>query len=271
MNGWTIFGVERQTSFQDMNAISGDLYNKDGQIVRTNVPFSYIENGKFGKMVYSSHVNGLTITTDAANRLCVHTNENLSDANFDFTIWLGDNYKSIPLNFSQKSSAGFTFDHIEYSLESESSYTNLKTQEIIYNNKTGADIEMVYYLFSGASMETVFNSDDKKMFNYLGDNFKMRIPTGVRNDTLQYSGTKVAFNRNVNLTATNLSEETKLVTLPPGESKMKSNIEYLNFESSFKLYLRNNATKEIKTVTGSLQCQMPTGNYYLFINDRWIK
>jgi len=267
---WTIMGVER-TAFQDTNVISGDFYNKEGQIVMTNAPFSYIENDKFGKMVYSSHVNGLTITTGTEKRLCVYTNENLSDANFDFTIWLGDNYKSIPLVFSQKPSAGFTFDHIEYNLEPESGYTNFKTQEIIYNNNTGADIDVVYYLFSGVSMETVFNSDDKKMFNYLGDNYRMVIPTGVRNDTLLYSGTLVPFNRDVNQTVSDLNDVTKQVTLPQGESIIRKNIEYLYFESSFKLYLRNNATTNMKIVTGSLQCQMPTGSYYLFINDRWIK
>lgn len=267
---WTIIGVERQTSFQDLNVISGEFYNEDGQIVMTDVPFSYINNDKLGKMVYSNHVNGLTITTDTENRLRVHTNENLSAANFDFTIWLGDNYKSIPLHFSQKPSAGFTFDHIEYNLEPESCYTNFKTKEIIYNNM-GADIDVEYYIFSGVSMKTVFYSDDKKTFNYLGENYRMEIPTGVRNDTFQYSGTKVPFNRDVHHTVTDLSDITKQVTIPQGESKIKTNIEYLNFESSFKLYLHNNATNDIKTVAGSLQCQMPTGSYYLFINDRWIK
>lgn len=267
---WTIFGVERN-AFQDTIVISGDLYNKDGQMVMTDVSFSYIENSKFGKMVYSSHVNGLTITTDTEKRLCVYTHENLSDTNFDFTIWVGDNYKSIPLYFSQKPSGGFTFDHIEYNLKSESCYTDYKSQEIIHHNMTGVDIDMVYYVFSGVSMKTVFNSDDKKMFNYLGDSHRMEVPTGVINGTLQYSGNMVQFNRDVNHNVSDLNDVTKQVTLPQGKSIIRKNIEYLYFESSFTLYLRNNATNNMKIVNGSLQCQMPTGNYYLFINDRWIK
>lgn len=265
---WRILSVDDQLNPPGVK-FRGKLYDENGKMEGNyDVDFFQINLTK-GKLIYTGSQNGFTISRNKDNAIDISVDENLKTDSFKFTVWIGDNYKEIPINITQAPSSGYTFDHItyQYKLSNYHKEWQTTTDSIIVHGDT---LRSEISLFTGKHHEFLFSSDNPKAFGYLSAPLTVDIPSGQKDSTIFFGSDKALYQPEAQQGNLPFDNITQKIVLPPGGSQLRVDIAYEYFDTDYTLYLRNNRTGQIKSINGVFHSKMPINTeYFVFVNNKW--
>ena len=259
---WGVLSVD-QSNNSSINEFYGKVYDENGTILYNYVTFYQNPLKQKGKLVYQSSLNGFTVKRSDDKKIEISVDENLSDQDFRFTVWIGDYDKNIPIHITQVPSAGYDFDHINYSLTPMSYYQNWEesnTNLVIYNHSDNP-MTVGVSIFSDERQSFTFSSQNPKAFAFLKPDVQVAIPDSVINDEIKISSKKTYYKDSEQKTPPPFEDVKKTITFEKGKTKITKILEYSYFNADYTLYIRNRKTGKVKSVTGTLHCKMLTGKY----------
>jgi hypothetical protein len=264
---WSVLSVDSAAQ-PSSSLFYGILYDSDGHAISDyDVPF-YQNAASRGKMVYVGRKNGFTVSRMEDKSVTIYTDENLAGTDFKFTVWIGNRYTTIPVHVTQSVSKGYSFDHITYDYISNSCKKELVGSFDSINVNSDTSITMECSVFSGESRFVSFVSDNRKAFSYTVNSLSVDIPVGVVDSALQYTNEKMYYKMYGQRGHLPFNDVTKTLVLPVGKSEIKKILEYEMFDADYTLFVRRNATGELKSVKGKFHSRVPTGVYYLLLNGK---
>lgn len=152
-------------------------------------------------------------------------------------------------------STNFSFDRIEYTLESGGEMEeSVKTNDpITINNNTSVEQEYVFNPRDHAYDKVTFSCGDSRAFEFTGDEQKVKVPVSISEDgTFQYDdGARWFYLEGDQQVKPELGSETTL-SIPPHHSLVvNSSFTCIAIPADYKLYLRGNEFGEELIIDGS--------------------
>jgi len=265
---WGILSVDQSNNSLN-NEFYGKVYDENGKILSNYVTFYGNPLKQKGKLVYQSSLNGFTVNRSDDKKIEISVDENLSDQDFKFTVWIGDYDKNIPIHITQEPSAGYDFDHINYSLTPMTYYQNWEESNtnLVIDNHNDNPITIGVSIFSGEKQSFTFSSQDPKAFAFLKPDTQVTIPDSVINDEIKISNKKTYYKDSEQKTPLPFEDVKKTLTFEKGKTKVIKILEYSYFDADYTLYVRNRKTGKIKSITGTFHAKILTGKYMVALKS----
>lgn len=260
---WQIVSVKNAAGGQ---AIWGDMYSDEGQLVREN---SRLELRGLGRLDAFWHNKGFRIERETPEIIKLEVAENMSGQDFSFIVVLQSEGKQKEITVNQKKSEGYTFDKIAYMIKDGDKDSLYVKKGMSYTFNVLSPQKPEISLFSGVDIvkSSYFDSADKSLFESItGETAMVDVPTYVNEGRVYCNGQKNPFSNEVSKNDHGF-KATETIPISAGKSQFYVNVEWRKRVVSFAVTLTSNRTSAKKIVEGKWIEYAPTGKSSIV----WIK
>ncbi len=255
LKNWSISEIKTN---QSVNKLFGDILNADGELIARNVALaldspgilSWTASGRSFKIYYQE---------DGSIEIAV--GENLTRADFRFSVVLQRGTSQKIVHFIQPLSSGYDFKSIDYFLtdqDGDSLYT--KSDLVIYHFDHVEEKEVEIFPFNGFNeVSSSFASDDPGAFLWNVEPIALNIPSILNDGRIELTNTKAVYGE-IHQSILNRNDRVKIDT-PKGKSSYTVYLQGRKRTISFLLTVTHKVTGAEKSITGKWIEYAPTGNY----------
>lgn len=243
--------------------IWGDIYNLDGKLVRAETQLGLEGLGRL-ESKWLDH--GFVITRSNLKSLTVEALENSNEKDFSFVIMLTSGTETKDILVKQGKSAGYSFEQIEYTLIPESyKVTRCENGHFTFNMHERTDFANVKYNpFQNQYNNYTFTSETPQTFAWTRNaELTVEIPGGVWDGALFYNHKRILYQNSTAKLPLEFSVGDVEIKTPPGSSKCHFDLEYEEYQATYRIFAKNRTTGKEKVFEGVFKSSCPNGSYKL--------
>lgn len=255
-----ILNTSAQNENSQPTAISGNIYDVDGKLIKENTPLT-LDN--LGILEANWGDKGFKITRSRDNLIQIEAYENASEEAFNYTIIIEYANKTQAVIVEQKPSEGYIFKHIEYSISDDDGDELYIQKSISITHEAEAPTTITIIPFDGISPTEIsyFKSDDSYAFLWFKDGLQeVNVPSLIDNGkVISLSTGRYIYGE---VTEKTISKDVEFeIEIPAGKSSYHTEVEWRNRQVSYTLVMQSKSTTHLKTIEGKWVEKAITGKY----------
>lgn len=255
---WKITKVINQNNHQN---IFGNIYSPSGNLLQKNNLLLLNGLGSL-EAVWSN--KGFVIERETETAMTIHLDENFTEENFGFMIYLESGNASKQISINQKPFEGYELKNIKYSIDNSAVDSVFIQKGKTYTFNINSTVQQTLSLdpFHDAFEFSQFESNVKGAFPWAQrDSIMVETPSQRINGELFTTNRQLPYSNELTKIDSKFKGQSTEINLPQGQSEFVVELEYRKRKVSYTLTLINNRTSAIKTITGKWIETAPTGNY----------